>query len=71
MLIGTYKPVADLLRGELADPNIRIAHFGAIRGLDGWKNFDTVIIAGREQPQSLDAENMARCLLAPRPSRCC
>ena len=62
VLIGTYKPVADLLRVELADPNISIAHFGAIRGLDGWKNFDTVIIAGREQPRPLDAENMARCL---------
>ena len=62
VLIGTYKPVADLLRAELADPNISIAHFNAIRGLDGWKNFDTVIVAGREQPRPLDAENMARCL---------
>ena len=62
VLIGTYKPVADLLRAELADPNISIAHFGAIRGLDGWKDFDTVIVAGREQPRPHDVENMARCL---------
>ena len=39
VLIGTYKSVADLLRAELADPNISIAHFGAIRGLDMF--FDT------------------------------
>ena len=60
VLIGTYKPVAELLRAELADPNISIAHFGAIRGLDGWKDFDTVIVAGREQPPPLAVENMAR-----------
>ena len=35
-------------------PNISIAHFGAIRGLDGWKDFDTVIVAGREQPPAAD-----------------
>ncbi len=65
VLIGTYKPVAELLRtalAELPDDNIQIAHFGAIRGLDGWKNFDTVIVAGREQPRAVDVENMARCL---------
>ena len=65
VLIGTYKPVAELLRAALAeapDANIHIAHFGSIRGLDGWKDFDTVIVAGREQPQPLDVENMARSL---------
>ena len=65
VLIGACKPVADLLRAALTEapnPDIDIAHFGAIRGLDGWKDFDTVIIAGREQPRPLDAENMARCL---------
>ena len=63
--VGTYKPVAELLRAALAeapDANIHIAHFGAIRGLDGWKDFDTVIVAGREQPQAVDVENMARSL---------
>jgi hypothetical protein len=46
----------------MPDGNIQIAHFGAIRGLDGWKDFDTVIVAGREQPPPLTMENMARCL---------
>ena len=62
VLVGTYKPVAELLRAEHADPNISIAWFGAIRGLDGWKDFDTVIVAGREQPPPLEVENMARSL---------
>ena len=71
VLIGTYKPVADLLRAELADPNINIAHFGAIRGLDGWKDFDTVIVAGREQPGPWRPRTWRDACSAPRPSRCC
>ena len=70
VLIGTYKPVAELLRSALAeapDANIHIAHFGAIRGLDGWKDFDTVIVAGREQPPPLAVENMARSLFGADP----
>ena len=69
MLIGTYKPVAELLRVELAEAPARIdvAHFGSIRGLDGWKDFDTVIVAGREQPPPQAIENMARCLFGADP----
>ena len=65
VLVGTNMPVADLMRAALAeapDANIHTAHFGAIRGLDGWKDFDTVIVAGREQPKAVDVENMARSL---------
>ena len=63
VLIGTYKPVAEVLRRSWPiRANINVAHFGAIRGLDGWKDFDTVIVAGREQPPPLAVENMARCL---------
>jgi hypothetical protein len=65
VLIGTYKAVADLLRQELTErpiPNVEVAHFGAVRGLDRWKDFDTVIVAGREQMPPQEAENMARCL---------
>ena len=65
VLVGTNMPVADLMRAALAeapDANTHTAHFGAIRGLDGWKDFDTVIVAGREQPKAVDVENMARSL---------
>ena len=70
VLIGTYKPVAEMLRAALAespDTKIHVAHFGAIRGLDGWKDFNTVIIAGREQPPPLTVENMARSLFGADP----
>jgi hypothetical protein len=70
VLIGTYKPVADLLRAALDEqpnPSIDVAHFGAIRGLDGWKDFDTVIVAGREQLRPTDAENKARALFGADP----
>ena len=70
VLIGTYKPVAELLRAALTgapDVNIHVAHFGAIRGLDGWKDFDTVIVAGREQPPPSAVENMARSLFGADP----
>ena len=70
VLIGTYKPVAELLRQQLADQPcqmIEIASFGAIRGLDEWKDFDTVIVAGREQPPSAQIENMARGLFGADP----
>ena len=70
VLVGTYKPVAELLRADLTDQDrkrISVAHFGAIRGLDGWKDHDTVIVVGREQPQAVDAENMARCLFGAEP----
>ena len=70
VLIGTYKPVAELLRQQLADqpcPMIEIASFGAIRGLDEWKEFETVIVAGREQPPPAQIENMARCIFGADP----
>ena len=70
VLIGIYKPVADLLRAALDEqpnPSIDVAHFGAIRGLDGWKDFDTVIVAGREQLRPTDAENKARALFGADP----
>ena len=74
VLIGTYKPVAELLAQQLADqpcPMIEIASFGAIRGLDGWKDFDTVIVAGREQPPPGRSRTWPAACSAPTRSRCC
>ena len=70
MLIGTYKAVADLLRQALAarlSDGVEVAHFGAIRGLDRWKDFDSVIVAGREQMPPREAEAIARCLFGDDP----
>ncbi|MDA9982671.1 hypothetical protein N9H39_08040 [Gammaproteobacteria bacterium] len=39
-----------------------LAHFGAIRGVDAYKDKDTVIVIGRNQPSILDVEAIARAL---------
>jgi hypothetical protein len=38
------------------------AHFNAIRGVDRWKSFDTVVIVGRNEPPLKAVEDMARAL---------
>ncbi len=39
-----------------------LAHFGAIRGIDSWKDCDTVIVIGRNQPPADAVENYGRAL---------
>lgn len=39
-----------------------LAHFGAIRGVDGWKNFDAVLIISRNELGCKDLEKTARAL---------
>jgi hypothetical protein len=39
-----------------------LAHFGAIRGVDRWKNFDTAVIVGRNQPPISAVEAVARAI---------
>jgi hypothetical protein len=39
-----------------------LAHFGAIRGIDSWKDCDTVIVIGRNQPPANAVENYGRAL---------
>ena len=71
VLCITSKSVRCLLTGEMPEADlaktgkcgsISVAHFGNIRGEDGWKNFDTVIIIGRNQPPLYAVEETARAL---------
>lgn len=39
-----------------------LAHFSALRGVDVWKDFDTVLVIGRNQPPPKAVEDMARGL---------
>ena len=73
VLLVTYLAVRRLLteepEGERLPPaghceGADVAHFGAIRGLDGWKQFDTVIILGRNQPRPEAVEADARAIWA-------
>ena len=49
IFVVATKKVAEVLRAKQIQ-NIEIAHFGAIRGLDEWRDCDTVIVIGREEP---------------------
>ena len=45
-----------------APADVVFAHFGGIRGLDQYKDFDTVIIVGRNEPALKAAEASARAI---------
>lgn len=70
-LVVTNKPVRCALTGEPPKSRLPvstpyagadIAHFGNIRGIDEFKDHDTVIILGREQPSVRDAERRAMAI---------
>lgn len=50
-------------------PWCELAHFNALRGMDLWKDFDIVLVIGRNEPPVVEIENMARALFVmdPRP----
>jgi hypothetical protein len=58
-LLVTYKAAAEKLKPPAGS---EVIHFGALRGLDRFKDFGTVIIAGREQPPASGMEVQARSL---------
>jgi hypothetical protein len=57
VLLVSYKPVA---AAREPPEGVDLAWFGAVRGLDGWKDHATVIVVGREQPSPADMEAAAR-----------
>jgi hypothetical protein len=80
-LVVTNKRVRCALTGENADGKLPvsgqhagadIAHFGNIRGTDEFKDYDVVIILGREQPSVRAAERMAMAIWydTPKPIHC-
>lgn len=42
--------------------NVDLAHFGAIRGIDRWKDHDALILVGRNEPAIEALEAIARCV---------
>ena len=40
--------------------NVALAHFNAIRGIDGWKDHDAVVVIGRNEPPIQEVEAIAR-----------
>jgi hypothetical protein len=68
VLIVTYKAAAERLT---VPAGCAVEWFGNIRGIDRYKDFDTVIVAGRHQPPPYAVEATARALFAtaPKPLR--
>ena len=73
VLVVTNRSVRLLITGEKDNDSLpkfglcwgaNVAHFGNIRGEDGWKDFDTVIVIGRNQPPLSSVEGDARALWA-------
>lgn len=68
-LLITHKEVKEQMRKEkLTRSSWRVAHLGAIRGIDLWKTCDAVIIAGRLQPSPRAVLCDARCLFNDDPA---
>jgi hypothetical protein len=70
-LVVTNRPVRCALTKENPDARLPIsapcagadvAHFGAIRGTNEFKDHDIVIVLGREQPSPKDAERLAKAI---------
>ncbi len=57
----TYQQTEAALKERLP-VNVSPGHFNGVRGLDGWKNCDRLIVAGRTQPSETDVEWLAEGL---------
>lgn len=59
----TYQATeTDLIERELLPDNILTAHFNNFRGLDLWKDADTIVLAGRPLPSEREVEKIAEGL---------
>jgi hypothetical protein len=59
-VVITNKELTPLFNG--AGPNVEVAHFNAIEGIDRWRNVDVLITIGRPLPAPNAVENMAAAL---------
>ena len=58
-LVITYKDIEDDFDGI---EGVEVAHFGAIEGIDRWRDVDVVVIIGRPLPRPDDIERMAAAI---------
>jgi len=60
-LVVTYKVLEETIADKLPD-NIKCEHFNNLRGLDAYKDYEQVIVIGRNQPHENAITDEARCL---------
>jgi hypothetical protein len=56
--IVTYAALEDIVR-TMVPPGVHVAHYGAMRGLDGWKDLDALATLGDPRPNLSMAEREA------------
>jgi hypothetical protein len=61
VLCISHKVLADRLR-EVDLNGVAVEHFGNLRGIDAYREFETVFITGRNQPPQAQVDGMARAL---------
>lgn len=49
-------------------PNVHLAHFGAVRGIDAWKTCEALVLIGRNEPTPQAVENIARAFFYDDPT---
>jgi hypothetical protein len=59
VLLVTYKAAEEILQPDLP-PNVAVAHFGALRGLNSFERCETAVVMGREQPSAQAIEWLTR-----------
>jgi len=68
LVIGPQKIVGNQVQGITSKLKIPThcdsVHFNGFRGVDRWKDFDVVIVIGRNEPSVKAAEDIARALFA-------
>lgn len=62
VLCVSHQKLADRLRSEVEIDNLKFEHFGSLRGSDEYKDFQTIFITGRNQPQQSDVDGLARAV---------
>ena len=62
VLCVSHKDLADQLREKIDNPSIGFAHFQALRGIDKFKDFNTIFITGRNQPPEVALDGIARAV---------
>ena len=63
LVVGSMEFVEnEAFKNAMKSKNIAIEHFGGLRGIDKYKDFNTVVIVGRFQPPADAIEDMARGL---------
>lgn len=67
LLAGSKQAVEAIKQDGLLPDKVRMAHFGAVRGLNTWETAETGFVIGRESISLAQLENLARAFLATDP----